>query len=145
MRYWILTICLLSGCEKPAGQSGAERFVAIYRTAYDSGDAQAALALVHWEGVPEESRQGMSWMLTNYVGQHKITKTVLTPFKARPSLPPWKDGRKLVSNIPPLFRLEVTTERTLGSTNEASATVREFFVGTKDGKFLFCGLKFAVR
>lgn len=109
MRYLIPMVMslLLGGCAKPP----SARFVGTFQRAFNSGNTNALLALVKWEGMPHELRSGMIWMLTQHTGEQRVTGTTLVSFETRPTIPPYRDGRKLVANLQPKFWLEVTTSR----------------------------------
>src|SRR6266850_1354734 len=106
MRYTIplLALLFLCGC----ATSPSKKFVSTFHQAFDTGNTNALLALVSWDGMPEELSSGMVWKLTHYLGRQRVSETALVSFASRPTVPPNHDGRKLVPNLQPKFWLDVT-------------------------------------
>ena len=114
----------------------------MFQQAFDTGNTNALLTLVKWDGMPEELRSGMVWKLTNYLGKQRVTDTSLVSFDSRPIVPPNQDGRKLVANLQPKFWLDVTTEPLPGISPPPPVTFQAFLIGTENEKFFICGFRF---
>jgi hypothetical protein len=140
MRYIIpiFAFFLLCSCSTPP----PTQFARTFRRTFDTGDTNALLALVKWDGVPEELRSGMVWKLTNHIGEQRVTKTAWTTFDSQPIIPSNQDGRKLVANLQPKFWLDVTTESLAGISNPPPLALRQFLVGVENEKFYICGFRF---
>jgi len=134
----LLALIFLSGC----ATSPSTKFVSTFQQAFDTGNTNALLALVKWDGMPEELRSGMVWKLTNHLGKQRVSDTALVSFASRPTVPPNEDGRKLVANLQLKFWLFVTTESLAGISNPPPVTIRNFLIGTEDEKLLICGFRF---
>ena len=140
MRYLVLILTPLLVCS--CATSPPARFARTFQQAFDAGNTNALLALVKWDAMPDELRDGMVWKLTNHLGEQRVTERALVSFGPRETIPPNQDGRKLVPNLQPRFLLKVTTESLAGITNPPPLTLRQFLVGVENEKFYICGFRF---
>src|SRR5437660_12700650 len=61
----VLALLFLCGC----AESRSTKFLSTFQQAFDTGNTNALLVLVKWDGMPEAFRSGMVWKLTNYLGK----------------------------------------------------------------------------
>lgn len=143
----VLSFALLStliGCSgKPKPPTSEADFITAYRTAYDAGDRAAVLALVKWDGVPDELRKLTEMALTFGIGNHQIVSIELVAYAPDPKLPMEIEGRKIETNLPPQYWLIVKHKGTLSyDGSESNGSVR-YGVGIDNGVFKFCGMYWA--
>jgi hypothetical protein len=136
------SMLLALGCEKgpPAPKTQAE-FIEAYRSAYNAGDKAAVLALVKWDGVPDDLRKFSEQVLTLWIGKHQITTIEMASFEPDPELPQEIDGRKLESNLAPNYWLIAKNEGHEGYQNSKSTGSVRHAVGIDNGVLRFCGMR----
>jgi len=139
----ILVTLVLCSCARFSARDPAAQFVSTYKLAFDSADTNALLALVKWDGMPDDLRAGMVWKLTSNLGVQRVSLTELLPFDNGATIPPNKDGRKLIANLPPKFWLHVITESISPASYEHTFTSKQFLMGVEDSKYYICGFRFA--
>jgi hypothetical protein len=140
----LFLVFAMSGCGRaspvPVPKTRAE-FIAAYRAAYNAGDKPAVMAMVKWDGVPDDLRRVSEMALTLWIGKHQITSIELVTYEPDPNLPMEIDGRKLESNLPPTYWLVATHEGREGYENSKSTGSVKYAVGIDKGVLRFCGVR----
>lgn len=138
----LFVTCLTFSCDEPgpAPKTQAE-FIEAYRSAYNAGDRTAVYRLVKWDGVPNDLRTLHERVLTLGIGEHQITRIEMTDYQPDPNLPHEIDGRKVESNLTPIYLLIAEAEKKEGTGKSKWTSSRKCVVGIDNGVLRFCGMR----
>ena len=140
MRYLISIVVIAIGCNAEVNLPTSEQdFIETYRTAFESGQSDAILRLVKWDGVPDDLRRSQEFAYTWFVGKHKITTIELVAFEIGPDDTFEVEGRPITTNLEPQFWLLVEHVGNLGFEGGESSGRLKAPVGIENGVFYICG------
>ena len=132
---------LLVGCGDSSPPITTEaQFIRTYKRAFESGDRDTIIAMVKWDGVPDDLREFIEVSLTGYAARHKITEIEMTDFVPHPEMPMAIGGRPIKPNLDPVYSLVVRHEGNEGFRGGRSTAGFDYPVGIDGGVLKFCGL-----
>lgn len=137
---WLVVFAVtFSACSKPkpqVTQAMVDDFVVSYQAAYEAGDREPLMLLIHWPHVPPEIQYFTKAAVFPFNGQREL-RSIEAKAAVEGVVPEQEhEGKTLVPNLTPTHRLEIIFEpEHRGGIPERY----EVWIGVHEGELRLCG------